>query len=1280
MPSERIQRQIDRLLDQAEAAVARREWQALAETARAVLAMDPENEDAPTFLRAAQANGIDGALPGAVPSAPGSAFAAPSVAHPESFASGRYHVRRFLGEGGKKRVFLAHDKLLDREVAFALIKTDGLDDVGRERITREAQAMGRLGAHPNLVTIFDIGDEGGAPFVVTELMGGGDVESELEKAVGALPLARTLEIAKGVAQGLTFAHTQGIVHRDLKPGNVWLTGDGVAKIGDFGLAVALNRSRLTLHGLMVGTVAYMPPEQALGGEVTPQADLYSLGAMLYELVTGRPPFQGDTPTAVISQHINTPPVAPSWNSEHCPPDLEALILRMLAKVPADRPASAAEVVAALERVDPEAKSASHSDSQANPLDRLARGVFVGRERELERLRGALDNALGGHGSVVMVVGEPGIGKTRTTQELETYARMRGAQVLWGRANEAAGAPPYFPWRQAATMYRLQNPDEVRRKEWGPYALELQRIFPLLRDLFPNLPATPDTESAEGQFQLFDAMSSFLRDVSARVPLLVVLDDLHWADRASLQLLEHIAREIGHARVLLLGTYRDTDLDRTHPLSQTLAELNRESLFKSIPLHGLGRDEVGSYIRSVGHLEPGTGLVARIHEETEGNPFFLSEVVNLMVQEGTLLRAGSGSISDFAIPEGVKEALGRRLDRLSPEVNAVLQRAAVVGREFDHAVLVALTGHDDETVLALAEEALAGRVIEESGRVGTYRFTHALMQETLAGELSAARQVRLHGQIAEALERIYGARADANAQELARHYGESAVLNRAHAGRAAHYALVAAEQAAAQFAWADAARHYQAAVEIADGTASFSGAESADLLLRAARCWRFAGLSPNGTRAAVAALSVARGLNEDTLFARAAFEVAQTTSRPLGERGQLVDEALARLGEGDLHLRARLLATRGGLFRGVGSFSSFDDSPAAKRALDEARNLAASEGFLDVLAELGALDATVAFNEGRPEEAVDAFRRSFKAASELGLFREALASLRGIAYQLLVAGFLDRATSAAEEMIAFARQHHLGDLGAVELVPALVAFHRGDFDEAIRWSESFVEEDHVYRFLVRAEIADQQGEFAEALAGLPAGSGPDTRARRSLARARNGDGLIVAAGQWFAAIARINHHMREPAAAAVAFADWLPFAEPEPLFSTARLLTYTEADDALVALGDNALMTRIYGELALLPQARVHSRSLDRLRGDLAMRLGDEAAAEAWYERGREWAVREHAPIIEAHCLQRLAEVAERRGDIETARTHLDVAGELFAKYGAKLYLDQVLEKKQVLKA
>jgi eukaryotic-like serine/threonine-protein kinase len=189
----------------------------------------------------------------------------PSSITPAAFANGRYQVKRFLGEGGKKKVYLGHDTLLDRDVAFALIKTEGLDDASRARITREAQAMGRLGSHPHIVTVFDLGQHDGQPYIVTELMGGGDLEGAIENAPDhRLPLDQVIQMTTATCRGLEFAHSRGIVHRDLKPGNVWLTSDGTAKIGDFGLAVALDRSRLTREGMMVGTVFYMPPEQAMG--------------------------------------------------------------------------------------------------------------------------------------------------------------------------------------------------------------------------------------------------------------------------------------------------------------------------------------------------------------------------------------------------------------------------------------------------------------------------------------------------------------------------------------------------------------------------------------------------------------------------------------------------------------------------------------------------------------------------------------------------------------------------------------------------------------------------------------------------------------------------------------------------------------------------------------------------------------------------------------------------------------------------------------------------------
>ena len=398
MASDRLQRQIERLLDQAEAAVDELDWATARDRARAALGLDTDNPDGLAYLAAAERalENLDSSPSVATTPPVASLVPTPTLHQPTSFANGRYQVKSFLGEGGKKTVYLAHDTLLDREVAFALIKTEGLNEAGRSRISREAQAMGRLGSHPHIVTVFDVGQEPSAgsgqdqPYMVTELMGGVDVEGVIESADDhRVALERAISIALETCRGLEFAHSRGIIHRDLKPGNVWLTQDGTAKIGDFGLAVALDRSRLTTEGMMVGTVSYMPPEQAMGGDVTPRSDLYSLGAMLYEMVTGRPPFLGDDSVAIIGQHINTPPVAPTWHNSECPRALDALIVRLLAKNPPERPESATDVLAALEAIDltetplgTPLESGNREISDPHALDSLAGGVFVGRQREM----------------------------------------------------------------------------------------------------------------------------------------------------------------------------------------------------------------------------------------------------------------------------------------------------------------------------------------------------------------------------------------------------------------------------------------------------------------------------------------------------------------------------------------------------------------------------------------------------------------------------------------------------------------------------------------------------------------------------------------------------------------------------------------------------------------------------------------------------------------------------------------------------------------------------------
>ncbi len=1039
MPSERVQRQIDRLLDEAESALAEGKWDVARVRAEAALRLDPANSDAKAYLAAAT-----------LPASPGQAAGAREIAVPQtsrtvpgakvgflptSFSSGRYVVKKFLGEGGKKKVYLAHDTVLDRDVAFALIKlapsgtegTEGLDEASRTRVTREAQAMGRLGDHPNIVPIFDLGQEkdpatgASQPFMVLPLMTGGDVEGVIEKAPGnRMPLERALQITQDVCEGLVFAHSKGIVHRDLKPGNVWLTdastgsGRAVARIGDFGLAVATDKSRLTREGMMVGTVAYMPPEQAMGGEVTPRADLYSLGAMLYEMVTGRPPFLGDDDIAIIGQHINTPPVAPTWHRADCPRPLDALIMRLLAKDPKQRPESAQDVLRALEGVElyrspqpspargegvmsarPELGSPDPGERVQGPrsgdgaprlrsgqagqgagrhgvpspsmgegqgegdtalrepqgtarsLDSMASGVFVGRQKEMNQLKGALEEALSGHGRMVTLVGEPGIGKTRTAQELQTYAGLRRAQVLWGRCYDGGGAPPYWPWVQAIRQYVRERPAEDLKREMGSTASVIAEVVSDVKERIPNLQPPPQLDSPESaRFRLFDSIATFLKTASQSQPLVLILDDLHWSDKPSLLLLEFVAREIANARVLLVGTYRDMELNRKHPLAVTLGDLSKERLFEKVLLRGLQAHDIGRFIELAAGLKPPSGLVEAVHTQTEGNPLFVTEVVRWLVQEGALTREhltpspstgegrgegereaksrsarpelvegprpggklaagvspspqpsparGEGAKREswtMPIPEGVRDVIGKRLDRLSPRCNDVLTTASIIGRRFVLAALAQLYGSapltglpvspervegsrpaipspwegdgsppevgagegrspgaapvgegaasakpivlpplpieermSEDRLLDVLEEALSARIIEElpSGP-GRYMFTHALIQETLAGEISTTRKVRLHARIALVLEDLYKDRLEERAVELAGHFAEAETVLGTE--KFVFYSRIAGERALASFAHEEALLMFRRAL-VALGSGPMDAARAA----------------------------------------------------------------------------------------------------------------------------------------------------------------------------------------------------------------------------------------------------------------------------------------------------------------------------------------------------------------------------------------------------------------------------------------------------------------------
>jgi tetratricopeptide (TPR) repeat protein len=628
-----------------------------------------------------------------------------------------------------------------------------------------------------------------------------------------------------------------------------------------------------------------------------------LGAVVYELITGSPPFAGDDALAIISQHLRTPAVAPAWRNAEVPKPLDALIMRLLTKDPGDRPQSAAEVGAALAALAaPAARRPSTVEPAVNPLDRLAAGVHVGREREVDELCEAADLALAGRGQVVLISGEPGIGKTRLAEELTTYAHLRDALVLWGRCYEGEGAPAYWPWMQVIRAYSVDHDPGALAETMGPGAADIAQVVSEVRRRLPGLKAPAEVGTEQARFRLFDSVTTFLVSASLREPLVVVLDDLHRADRPSLMLLEFIATQLSDARLLVVGTYRDTELHAQHPLVQTLGELARVRPPRRIALGGLTRAQVARYLAMTAGVEPDDTLVDGVHAKSEGNPFFVAEIVRLLSAEGRL----ESPPDEIAIPQELRELVGRRLAPLGTDCREALAIAAVIGREFDLGVLQEVAGVRAERLLEALEEAQAARVIAAPSP-GRYRFAHVLISDTLVDGLPASRRLELHRQVGEALERAFAGRLEPHIAELAHHFLEAAPAG--DVGRALRYATAAAEHAGARLAHEEAARLYERALRALD-LAPADGTTRCDLLIALGEARHRAGAHAQARAAFRQAAGVARELSSAPRLARAALGYG-------GPRGSfgivdadlvgLLEQALAALGPGDDGLRARLLA-------------------------------------------------------------------------------------------------------------------------------------------------------------------------------------------------------------------------------------------------------------------------------------------------------------------------------------------------------------------------------------
>ena len=560
--------------------------------------------------------------------------------------------------------------------------------------------------------------------------------------------------------------------------------------------------------------------------------------------------------------------------------------------------------------------------------------YIGRQRELASIDDALSDALAGRGRIVLVSGEPGIGKSRLLTEVERRACGRGVPVAWGRSPEAEGAPPYWPWRQV--LRALQTRDTASESSLSAPPSRLHRIDP---GLAPAGDAPDDQGGGElrgaERFGAFDAVADVLRAAASHAGLVVLLDDMHWADAPSLRLLEHVALEWAGSRGLLIAAHRPVGSDRDAPLRRTLAQLARVEGATRIALEGFTAEETAARLSDVTGRAFAADAVAVLQRRTSGNPFFIGEF-------GQLLATAEARDLDAerAVPSSVRDVIARRVSELPRGVQDILEVAAVAGAQPSPGIVAAVLDIPVAGVLERFDEATAAGLLAHNAETNMYTFSHALLRDALYTEMPPARRVQMHALVATRLEQLAGTDRASRLSELAYHWLQA--LPGGYADAAARSAAAAADAAMSQLAYEEAARLYEAASRASTETAD-SGRE-AHLLLGAARAHFFGGEVDRSAELCEDVARRARATGDAAMLADAALVLERVGDRQLSALiAGLCEEAIAALPGDALQTRSRLQAQL------TNALVYLDDYERIERLSREALDGAERSGDDDTLA-------------------------------------------------------------------------------------------------------------------------------------------------------------------------------------------------------------------------------------------------------------------------------------------------------------------------------------------
>ncbi|MEX2228002.1 MAG: AAA family ATPase, partial [Dehalococcoidia bacterium] len=875
--------------------------------------------------------------------------------------------------------------------------------------------------------------------------------------------------------------------------------------------------------------------------------------------------------------------------------------------------------------------------------------LIGREREFARLERLLDAARAGVGGAALISGEGGVGKTHLARRLAAEARARSMPVAWGHAYEGAGRSHYWPWPELLrTCLALSGTRGARR----PTPLD-----PALRLLVPELTASgpvgrSDPRHLDDQSELVDSVVTFLRMLSERQPLMLIVDDLQVVAEPGRALFRAAVQASESHPLVVLGTYRDDELTEGELYGSAPVDPRERLRATRVRLDPFSPAEVAAYLTAFLGAEPPSEITAAMHARTGGNALFVAELAALLYGGPTEPPIDI----EAAIPDSVAALLDGRMRRLSPACAELLALAAIAGAGFSFAMLCAASSVSARDTLDLLDEALAARIVVEEGD-GEYRFAHPVSRDALLARFSSARRAALHATVGDALERFYGVRAADHARELSHHFVQAGIADAGAARRAMHYSHLAAPNPEASAAWAEAAPLFDWCAQRSEaGFCCCPDADTVDFLLGAARCWQRVGEWRRAWHDLMIVLNRFRATGRREQFARAALIALEGIDARPERRASLAREALEAAGEDDPQLIAMLLIQLAGE----------DDTPEAARAAEQADRLARAHELPEVRMALARRKYLLQLGRGRVAEARDTVQRRLAWHRRLDDRAAIAIDLAALVDISLRAGELTKAQVLAEEAIAFAQRARLHAVERRARMALLtVALARAEFRRFDALTRSLPHRPLLQ--VLRARRMELTGDPAAGLALLPSRGGPDTDHPRI-------------AWDVHGTRARLMWRLGCTAEARIELARW-EHLRSLSANATDHLDSLSTVGDSLAPLASVALLTSVAEESAGWDDLRFayHSASsLDRIRGQIAARLGNVTGARAHFNRAREWATRESAPVELASTLVSVAELDAREGATSRARAALREAATLFERHGAPLLAEDARARAQRL--